>query len=85
MQSMMTTGDHKIMLTKKHMVMGNSYLEEYGRYPKTEILLVPLVVACAQQAVHCDGLAARYNDTSLVRNNYSGGIVLSSSRLKPPL
>ncbi len=63
------------MLTKKHMVLGTSYFEEYGRYPNTEIVSVPLVVACAQQAVRCDGLAARYNDTSLIRKNYSGGIV----------
>ena len=40
------------MLTKKHMVLGTSYFEEYGRYPNTEIVSVPLVGAYAQQAVH---------------------------------
>ncbi len=40
------------------------------------IVSVPPVGACAQQAVHCNGLAAHYNDTSLERKKSWGAFFL---------
>jgi hypothetical protein len=36
-------------------------------------VMVPLMGACAQQAICFEGLAARYNNNSLARKNYFTG------------